>query len=101
MGRLPDSHARIDALVETINIGGMESETSLPGYTGCLSELKIDNIHVSLMSSVDSVVSVRESVGVVTCGDLTPDLMVSDQAVTTSPNTFSFDGKQSVSVMNR
>ena len=85
MGRLREAGgAKIETLSSEIFIGGLgSSHHSLPGYTGCLAELKLDNSLVSLVREAgaeEAGLRVVESESVVECARLTTDLMVSDQA---------------------
>ena len=85
MGRLREAGgAKIETLSSEIFIGGLgSSHHSLPGYTGCLAELKLDNSLVSLVMEAgaeEAGLRVVESESVVECARLTTDLMVSDQA---------------------
>ena len=104
--RLQD-HGKIEALMESVFIGGLGSSVSpsLPGYIGCMSELRIDNKHVSLASSLpETGVMVTETRDVVECQEVTADLMVADQAAPAtniSQDTFQFDEDTSFRIMNR
>jgi len=108
MGRL--EQGRIDALMETVYIGGLgpiTTQSPLPGYTGCVAEMMIDNNHVSLTSSLqmgDTSITVTEAEAVMDCGDVTANLMVSDQADNednNQDNVFVFDEDRTVKIMNR
>ena len=105
-GRLLGGGARIETLTSEVFIGGLgSSHHALPGYTGCLAELKIDNSHVSLAAreagAGEAGVSVEESEGVVECGRLTTDLMVSDQAASRDTEALVFRETDPVTIMNR
>ena len=85
---------RLETLAETVHLGAMGDEVvSLPGYTGCLSELVIAGNPVSLEQNVE------ERREVVECGEVTTSLMVSDQAG--AEDVIVFDEKTEVRVMNR
>jgi len=108
MGRL--EQGRIDALMETVYIGGLgpiTTQSPIPGYTGCVAEMMIDNNHVSLTSSLqmgDTSITVAEAEAVMDCGDVTANLMVSDQADNednNQDNVFVFDEDRTVKIMNR
>ena len=93
MGRYEEG--KLKTLAETVHLGslGGEEGVSLPGYTGCLSELVIAGASVSLEQDV------MEKRDVVQCGEVTASLMVSDQAGT--EEVIVLDEDREVRVMNR
>ena len=113
MGRLREGGgAKIEALTSEVFIGGLgSSHHSLPGYTGCLAELKLDNSLVSLAprepgDTGDTGPRLAESEGVVECARLTTDLMVSDQAASgdsedSKDNLVFRETQDPVTIMNR
>ena len=85
---------RLETLGETLHLGALGGEAvSLPGYTGCLSELVIAGTPVSLHQNI------IESRGLVECAELTASLMVSDQAE--AEDVIEFDEEKQVRVRNR
>ena len=108
-GRLREGGAaKIETLTSEVFIGGLgSSHHSLPGYTGCLAELKLDNSLVSLArepGAEETGVRMVESEDVVECERLTTDLMVSDQAASGDIRGDSLvftDPQGPVTIMNR
>ena len=85
---------RLETLAETVHLGSLGGEgLSLPGYTGCLSDLVLASLPVSLEHNV------LERRDVVQCGEVTASLMVSDQAET--EELLELDEEKEVRVMNR
>ena len=86
---------RLETLAETLHLGalGGGDGVSLPGFTGCLSELVIAGSPVSLQHNI------MEARDLVECGQVTASLMVSDQAE--AEDLIVFDEEKQVRVRNR
>lgn len=92
-GRYEDG--RLETLAETLHLGAMGGGdgSSLPGFTGCLSELLIAGTPVSLQHNI------IEARDLVECPELTASLMLSDQAE--ADEGIVFDEEKQIRVMNR
>ena len=86
---------RLETLGETLHLGalGGGDGVSLPGYTGCLSELLIAGTPVSLQQNI------LETRDLVECAEVTASLMVSDQAE--AEDVIVFDEQKQIRVRNR
>ena len=68
---------------------------SLPGFTGCLSDLVIAGTPVSLHHNI------MEARDLMECSEVTASLMVSDQAEAEDDDLLVFDEEKQIRVMNR
>ena len=101
-------NTKIQTLLESVFIGGVAGSgpASVPGFTGCISDLRLDNKLVSLRSAVEtSGVMITETAGLVECEEVTADLMLADQADTDNDDgdddAFEFSEEDSFRIMNR